>query len=604
MREVLTSRLALTSYRRLGLFVAIMFLLLARTSSAPISSNQSAAPVLPQGMTNHGDPNLLCSPSTWHDIAIFILVNYVAHAATVITRPGEPAVMKLAVMTLSLLFPTSGVLRGIQSSVRAAVFQKTDLDTARRAGALCAVVRTVKWQPHSKHKIKILGNENSTVRDRKKLSVRADGTHEAVEMDSRYRGGLNPSLIKRVKLHVGDTYFSPPTNWYDRSGYNVHGICVLPPGYALGMLRPQVDVWEMGQGRAQNLSPGPTITHDHARATGMEDQHQSFYQPCEQNDKPPTIQLSTNFNVPKALIAITQLIYASVTLYKSRGDQIERYGYAAFGLSVIPYLIMSFMNLAGNVLTPDYPKAYLVHSTIMDEAKQCPGARFEGVVGTIEPPPYSLNASQGGSEEAAEDSVIVGHVTNHNANDTSEAILETNSEGRLLLLRGNNCPAEEVVFDTSYKKNCPERTRRFPITVAAGPNPTGENSSALLEFLRLRCGSLFVGCLAIFINAGMTHFKPGGSTPAQRACMMIWLTVGIAWGLNAGSNSLRGDSDVDRFHWRVMNSSIPWTIARLAFLLVLTLIVFVCAFAPCIGGFVVVVQMLSEYGSCNRIPGG
>jgi len=44
---------------------------------------------LPPGATNHGNPNLLCLPTKWTDIAIFILGNYVAHATTVVLPPGN-----------------------------------------------------------------------------------------------------------------------------------------------------------------------------------------------------------------------------------------------------------------------------------------------------------------------------------------------------------------------------------------------------------------------------------------------------------------------------------------------------------------------------------
>ena len=62
------------------------------------------------------------------------------------------------------------------------------------------------------------------------------------------------------------------------------------------------------------------------------------------------------------------------------GDQIQRYGYAAFGLTVAPYLLMSIVNLLGTMLTPDYPCLYLVSSEVMDEAARREGARFEGMV--------------------------------------------------------------------------------------------------------------------------------------------------------------------------------------------------------------------------------
>ena len=72
--------------------------------------------------------------------------------------------------------------------------------------------------------------------------------------------------------------------------------------------------------------------------------------PGHQTPSSPIIAAS--YSIPKAVIAIVQLGYATVTLYQSRGNQIEHYGYAAFALTVIPYAIMSLINLLGNILTP------------------------------------------------------------------------------------------------------------------------------------------------------------------------------------------------------------------------------------------------------------
>lgn len=107
-------------------------------------------------MTNHGDRDLLCSPSTRGDVAIFTLANYVAHAATVNTQPGEQALEVLILMVHALLCATLGVARGLRAIYQAAIYAGTNLETAQKADALYAVVRTREWQPHSKHKIMIL----------------------------------------------------------------------------------------------------------------------------------------------------------------------------------------------------------------------------------------------------------------------------------------------------------------------------------------------------------------------------------------------------------------------------------------------------------------
>jgi hypothetical protein len=55
---------------------------------------------------------------------------------------------------------------------------------------------------------------------------------------------------------------------------------------------------------------------------------------------PPTAptSISSSYNIVGGLIALAQAIYTSVTLYQTRGDQINQYGYAAFGLTVAPFV--------------------------------------------------------------------------------------------------------------------------------------------------------------------------------------------------------------------------------------------------------------------------
>lgn len=45
--------------------------------------------------------------------------------------------------------------------------------------------------------------------------------------------------------------------------------------------------------------------------------------------------LSSNYNAVAILVAMAQLLFAVATLYRARGDQIARYGYAAFGLTMV-----------------------------------------------------------------------------------------------------------------------------------------------------------------------------------------------------------------------------------------------------------------------------
>ena len=92
--------------------------------------------------------------------------------------------------------------------------------------------------------------------------------------------------------------------------------------------------------------------------------------------------LSCSYSFSRALVAVVQTIFASVTLYRTKGDQLQHYGYAAFGLTVVPYLVMSIVNLISTIVTPDYPTVYLVRSDIMDEALYTPAeGLFRGCCG-------------------------------------------------------------------------------------------------------------------------------------------------------------------------------------------------------------------------------
>ena len=77
-------------------------------------------------------------------------------------------------------------------------------------------------------------------------------------------------------------------------------------------------------------------------------------------------------------------MFATITLYRTRGDQIRKNGSDAFGLTVIPCALTSLVNLLGNLICPHYSALYLVESE--DSRAACgEGAIFEGCVGKVAP---------------------------------------------------------------------------------------------------------------------------------------------------------------------------------------------------------------------------
>ncbi|KAJ7048909.1 hypothetical protein C8F01DRAFT_1003666, partial [Mycena amicta] len=67
--------------------------------------------------------------------------NYIAHAATTLSYPGEEFGDYVQTIVIALLFPTAGVVRGLDAIFRCAILGTSDLMCASRAGALCMLIR-------------------------------------------------------------------------------------------------------------------------------------------------------------------------------------------------------------------------------------------------------------------------------------------------------------------------------------------------------------------------------------------------------------------------------------------------------------------------------
>ena len=97
--------------------------------------------------------------------------------------------------------------------------------------------------------------------------------------------------------------------------------------------------------------------------------------------------------------------------------------------------------------------------------------------------------------------------------------------------------------------------------------------------------ALLLALAPIAIVGGLSHFHAGSSTVAQRAWTMSWLGSDIYAGFALGV-ALR-PADKKETH-EILNSS------ALFYTLMFS--------APALGGFVVVGQMVKEYGSCIKLP--
>ena len=108
------------------------------------------------------------------------------------------------------------------------------------------------------------------------------------------------------------------------------------------------------------------------------------------------IMLCRSTEAASAVVAIAQVIFSSITIYRARGEQIEKYGYAAYGLSVYPYALMSVANLIKLAVCGRYPYAYVLRTATLVEAERNGGV-FEGAVG-------NLRENHGEDDKVANDS--------------------------------------------------------------------------------------------------------------------------------------------------------------------------------------------------------
>lgn len=74
------------------------------------------------------------------------------------------------------------------------------------------------------------------------------------------------------------------------------------------------------------------------------------------------LEISYNYSLTKAVAAIVQMLYGIIQLSDSARPQIAKFGYNTYQLTIIPYVMMSFLNLIATACEPQFPALYLVDS--------------------------------------------------------------------------------------------------------------------------------------------------------------------------------------------------------------------------------------------------
>lgn len=498
---------------------------------------------VPNGTTNHGQPGLVCVPPTWINILTFFATNYFAHAATVLTKPGQSTLETVVSISCALFVPAAGALRILRYLLLHPITISNKLQRAAAAGALCMVVRETRIdQPTSSKGSSvggIVGDEEQGGLELQHLTRDSIVNCSLDNNESLHQGAVTASHLAAEKFMPEHTEGDPvaiehaadnlarasrsssltrtqsseeTTDWFNRIFYNGYSIRCVPStrkfhGYAV--------LPKAGSYRLIEVPLGTPLRAFGTAAVGAE------------GGPDPEFHAGSSYSFPKILIGLVQAIWAIRTLYETRGNQLELYGYAAFGLSVTPYAFMSIVNILASLVTPEYPTMFLVHTPDLDEAREA-GGKFEGIIAAV---------------------------------------------------------------DINTELDPGKRIQRWGYSVFAWTPYMPLNPKHKIKVLSCNERNCMLFLIAIFIFTpivvvgGLSKFRPGSiSTTADRGWLLSWPVIGSTSSLWLRFINMIIDED------------------DLGMRQILTLPMLLCPFfIPAVGGMVTVGKMLQSYGICTKI---
>ena len=344
------------------------------------AGNSTIAPV-------NNDPSIHCTRTNWFDVCWFLFTNYVLHALSVRSLPGENAYASTVFKLCCLLIPYTGLRRGLSLISRATNLTGNDLQAAARANALCMVIRKSDWRPragdeidgcqlkvqgsgatpggelggkNNLEKIESVGPSDSNERGKNSNDIRLD-----IQIKDTYIPPSCDGLVDQLTKLLIETYRfqnkAPSESILERENLKIQGRCELPPGYALSYIPKDMKVYPR---TPYSNNAIPRLFSNETRLG---------------------THLASAHDFPRIVFSIIQTVSGAYALYKARGSQIERYGFAAFGLTVLPYIVISIINFLGALVTSEYETIFVVHSSFMDEMINR-GGIVDGAVGTIHAP--------------------------------------------------------------------------------------------------------------------------------------------------------------------------------------------------------------------------
>jgi len=513
--------------------------------------------------------------------------------------PGESIRSSCIAIVAALIFPSSGISRGLGAIVRFGGFRRNRLVTAARSGALCTVVRNASWRFAESQTATVLHALlcSSEQEQRSSSNERPGSSSHSQEIFNDDKDVYDKVGTKDMLLEFG-VWWPPWLTDQSKLWYF--------PNTAVGIVDDTVKI-----NGFYNLTSGYVLAHvprDAKVVPGIQSKPDDW----------DRTTIHPNYSSLKALIALGQFFYAVITLYRALGPQIDRYGFVAPGLTVAPYAVMTLINLIGNILTPDYEALYMVGSDIMDEAMSR-GSSFDGVVGRLITDPHPkagfVDARMLTPERAAvrlSGRTSVTREVSYTSSAGTDSSSPTSEEKHQRCINKVHAlmnslqwwfTSERAAFSSSFYPKPRGQTLLIPACPAFFTTTESCRNNYHItkydpsqsQYIRTRSSnhqarntvylaSLAVSCTSIALVGILSHYQPRSATPFQRVVVLNWIGFGMTSGPIVWS--------AERFllHPPLLQNFTVWHAAAL--------LVMMGYFVPALMGFWSVGDMLVQLGEC------
>ncbi|KAH9915835.1 uncharacterized protein B0H18DRAFT_885508 [Fomitopsis serialis] len=415
-----------------------------------------------------------------YSLASYLVSNYAIHVGTVflgadtgqdtewVTR-RDAWVYSLWLAAISLFLPYFSLARTLILIVQKSRCGSNGLLAALYHGALLVVVRDPQWEPAA--------DEPSVVYTRLPQGFTFDEV---------------TTQTATIVLDAHETHAYRPV---DHDEHYLHGMARPTVGYRLAV-----------------------------------PQRKSYTQILIRNHLEDTTELRVHHRTGTvgATLSIIQIVAGSYSLYISWLSQVPTWGYASYGLTVLPYVVMSIINLVCAICVDSYACAQLLRTPILEESllrrerTESQPSAYDGTIGTVR------EESRPAAADVESPYVAVGmHVETRDdvdgqpqkyivvtpATTDEPEVIEAPGMGR-----SDGSPPVQFILSAMSHTGVPLEDELREVELRTMP------TSAIRWIYAFQAAAI---ALPTAVIGALTGFHPQQSTKTQRAWIIAWMVADV-----------------------------------------------------------------------------